>query len=940
MRQLTGREAERDVLDRLIGGVRGGESRALVLRGEPGVGKTALLEYVVERATECRLARTAGVQSEMELAFAGLHQLLAPILSGVERLPNPQRDALRTAFGLGSGPAPDRLLIGLAVLSLLSDVAEERPLICIVDDEQWLDRASAQILTFVARRLGEESVALVFAARETNDDLVGLPELVVAGLREDEARELLKSVLAGPLDARVRDQIVSESRGNPLALLEMVRSLAPAELAGGFGLPREAVLTNRIEESFRRRLDGLPCGSQRLVRLAAADPLGDPVLVWRAAERLGIPPQASTSATDAGLLEFGARVRFCHPLMRSVAYLSSSLEERQELHRALAAVTDPESDPDRRAWHRAKAVTGPDEEVAQVLEDSADRALARGGSAAAAAFLERSGMLTPEPALRAQRLLAAAKAKRDAGALDAALGLLVVAESGPLDPLQVAELQHQRGQIAFDQRRPGDAARLLVDAARFLEPLNADSARETHLEAVRAAIWAADLTRPGDLREIAEAARAAPPSLALPREIDVRLDAFAVRFTDGYAAAVPLLARALELSLALPDHVDQLGRSRWLAGSRASDIVATELWDAESLHVLASRQVQFARETGALVQLQFALNLLAWSQLLGGESTAAMLLLEEDRLIAEATGNPEYLHAAIGLAAWQGRKGEASTLIQTSLQVAKARGMGRIVNYATYANSVLYNGVGRHDAARDAALQAFEGDVIGFGCFIVPELAEAASRTGDEALVKTALEWLCERTRVIPSDWAWGVEALVRALLSSGDVADQNYRESIALLGKTRVRAQLGRAHLLYGEWLRRQRRRLDARAQLRTAHNMLDSMGIEAFAERARRELLATGESARGRTVEIHDQLTSQEARIAQLARDGLSNPEIGTRLFISPRTVQYHLTKVFTKLDITSRHELGRVLPSVQSQSHLGSRHPGELPVRTLDRRTVRNV
>jgi DNA-binding CsgD family transcriptional regulator len=909
---MTGRSRERIVLDRLIGAVRAGQSRALVLSGEPGVGKTALLEYIVEQAPECRLARTAGVQSEMELVFAGLHQLLAPMLDYADRLPSPQRDALRTAFGLGTAPAPDRFLIGLAALSLLSEVAAERPLICLVDDEQWLDRASAQILSFVARRLDEESVALVFAARETNDDLVGLPELVVGGLREGEARELLESMLAGPLDARVRDQIVSESRGNPLALLEMVRNSAPAELAGGFGLPSEVLVTSRIEESFRRRLDGLPCESRNLVRLAAADPLGDPVLVWRAAERLGIPADASAPATASGLLEFGPRVRFCHPLMRSAAYRSSSPEERREHHRALAAVTDPKRDPDRRAWHRAQATTGPDAEVAQELEESADRAQARGGAAAAAAFLERSGMLTPEPALRAQRLLAAAKAKRDAGALDAALGLLVAVEAGPLVPLQAAELQHQRGQIAFDQRRAADAVRLLLDAAQRLEPLGADSARETHLEAMRAAIWAADLTSPGDLRKVAEAARAAPSGPALSRAVDVRLDAFAVRFTDGYAAAVPLLTRSLELSLALPEHIDQIRRSQWLVGSMASDIIATELWDAEALHVLSSRQVQFARHTGALVQLQFALNLLAWSHLLAGESNAAVLLLEEDRLIAEATGNPEHFYAAIGLAAWQGQEAEASELIQTSLQEAKSRGLGRIANYVTYASSVLHNGVGRHDAARDAALQAFEADVIGFGCFIVPELAEAASRTGDEALVETALEWLGERTRAIPSEWALGIEALVRALIGSGDAADQNYRQSIALLGKTRLRVQLARAHLLYGEWLRRERRMLDARAQLRTAHSMLDSMGIEAFAERARRELLATGETARKRTVETHHQLTPQEARIAQLAREGLSNPEIGTRLFISPRTVQYHLRKVFIKLDITSRSELGHVLPS----------------------------
>jgi DNA-binding CsgD family transcriptional regulator len=907
---LTGRGSERDVLDQVLAAVRTGQSGALVVSGEPGIGKTALLEYIVEEARGCRVLRTAGIQSEIELAFAGLHQLLVPLMERVKYLPIPQSDALRTAFGLSSGPAPDRFLVGLAVLGLLSEVAEERPVLCVVDDEQWLDRASAQVLTFVARRVDEESVVLVFAARKTKGDLVGLPELAVGGLPDGEARALLESVLAGPMDARVYDQILSESRGNPLALLEMLRDVTPAELAGGYGLLGGVRRSGTIEETFQRRIEGLPPETRRLVRLAAADPLGDPVLVWRAAERLGIPPQSAAPAAEAGLLEFGARLRFGHPLMRSAAYRTSSLSERQEAHRALAEVTDPGSDPDRRAWHRAQATTGPDQGVAEELEHSADRAQARGGAAAAAAFLERSAMLTPEAADRARRLLGAAKAKRDAGSLDGALGLLQAAEAGPLDPLQAAELEHQRGQVAFDQRRPGDAARLLLGAARRFEPLSVISARETHLEALRAAIWAADLTHPGDLRNVAEAARAAPPGPEPARAIDVRLDAFALRLTDGFTAAVPSMTRALELSLEADGGVDQSGRSLWLAGSRASDIVATELWDADASHLLASRQVECARAAGALVPLQFALSALAWSHLLRGNSTTATSLLEENRLIVEATGNPQITSTAMGLAAWRGREAEALELIQGSSQEATSRGQGAMVIFALYASSVLYNGVGRHDAACDAASRAFEADQIGQGCYVVPELAEAASRTGDDALVKGALDWLTERTDRLSGGWLLGIEARIRALTSVGDAADQLHRESIEHLSGTRLRVQVARAHLLYGEWLRRERRRVDARAELRIAHYMLDAMGIEAFAERARRELLATGEKARKRTVETHDQLTSQEAQIARLAREGLSNPEIGTRLFISPRTVQYHLRKVFTKLGITSRSELVHVM------------------------------
>ena len=463
-----------------------------------------------------------------------------------------------------------------------------------------------------------------------------MPQLVVEGLPESDARALLDSVLTGPLDERVRTQIVGETRGNPLALLELLRGVTPAELAGGFGLPGGAPLSRSIEERFLRRLDALPPETRRLLRLAAADPTGEPALIWRAAERLGIPAQAVTPAAEAGLLELGARVRFRHPLVRSVAYRSASLQERQDVHRALAAVTDSELDPDRRAWHRAQAAPGLDEDVAKQLERSADRAQARGGLAAAAAFLERAAELTPDSARRAQRLLAAAKAKRDAGALDAALGLLDTVEAGPLDELQRAHADLLRGQIALEQRRGDDAGRLLVRAARRFEPLDVDLARETHLEALGAAM-ASDLDIPGGLLEAAEAARAAPPGRGPPRAVDVLLDAFAIRLTKGYAAAAPTLARALGLLLALKATNDEVGRWLFLADGRASVILAVELWDAEAWHTLVTRQEQFARDTGALVHLQFALSFLARSHMLAGELTTAALIVEEDRLIAEAT---------------------------------------------------------------------------------------------------------------------------------------------------------------------------------------------------------------------------------------------------------------------------------------------------------------
>jgi DNA-binding CsgD family transcriptional regulator/tetratricopeptide (TPR) repeat protein len=893
----------------------------LVVRGEPGVGKSALLDYLAGHAPGCLVVRAAGVESEMELAFAGLHQLLAPLLDRADRLPEPQRAALRTAFGLSSGPVPDRFLVGLAVLGLVSEAAAEQPLVCLVDDEQWLDRASVQALGFAARRLAADPVALVFAVRVEGAELAGLPELVVEGLPEEDARALLDAALTGPVDARVRDQIIAETRGNPLALLELPRGLSPAQLAGGFGLPGAVSLPGRIEDSFRRQLEGLPEQTRRLLALAAADPSGDPLLVWRAAGRPGIPVQAAATAAGAataGLVEFGARVRFRHPLARSAAYRSAPVQQRQEIHRALAEATDPAADPDRRAWHRAQAAAGPDEDVAGELERSADRAQRRGGLAAAAAFLERAALLTPATGRRAQRLLTAARASRDAGELDAALGLLVAAEAGPLDARQTAEVEHLRGQIAFDQRRDSDAARLLLRAARLLEPLDVALARETYLEAIWAAMFAGDLGRPGGLREAAEAAQAAPPGPDPPRAVDVVLDALALRVTQGHAAAAPALTRAFELLVSLDAGAGEVRHWLWLAGGRASNIIALELWDFESWHALAARQVQVARDMGALVQLQFALNYLSLLHLLVGELGAAGRLLAEDRLIAEVTGNPPVGYAAMMLAAWRGRDQEASELIQATVQEAVEHGRGRTAGFAACASAVLDNGLGRYDAARETAQEVFERDQLALGPMVVAELAEAAARTGDVAAVRAVLDWVSERTRVTRTAWALGIEARIRALLSDGEAADRCYRESVERLGQTPIRAELARSHLLYGEWLRRQGRRTDAREQLRTAYQMLEEMGMAAFAERARRELQATGETARPRTgpaarpAGTSAALTAQETQVARLAREGLSNPEIGARLFISPRTAQYHLSNVFTKLGISSRGQLHRVLPA----------------------------
>jgi DNA-binding CsgD family transcriptional regulator len=904
---LHGRRGECEALDRLLADARAGHSRVLVLRGEAGIGKTALLDYLLAQTSGCRTARAAGVESEMELAYAGLQQLCAPFLDRLERLPAPQRAAVGTAFGLSAGEPPDRFLVGLAVLTLLAEVAEEQPLVCLVDDAQWLDRVSAQTLAFVARRLLAERIALVIAVREPGAELAGLPERTVHGLSDPDAGALLDSVITGPADRRVRDRIVAETHGNPLALLELPRAWTTAELAAGFEQAHAMPLTGRLEQGFVRQLEPLPVDARRLLLTAAAEPLGDAALLWRAAGLLGLGADPAAAAEASGLIEFGARVRFRHPLVRSAAYWSASAEERREAHGALAEVTDPGVDPDRRAWHWAQAASVPDEDVAAELVRSAGRAQARGGLVAAAAFLERAAILTPEPARRAERELTAARVKRDAGALDPALGLLAAVDAGPPDALRSAEVEHLRGQIAFDQRRSGDGARLLLDAARRLEPFNPELARETYLEALAAAMWASGPDLPDLVVEAARAARAAPPAREPPRAIDIVLDAFAARFTEGYAAAAPLLTRALATVQNIDVGADDVGQLLWLGGNRISAIIATEVWDFEAGRALAERQVQLARGTGALVRLQFALNVLASNELLAGNFASAAALIDEDRVVAEAAGNPPVAYTAMLLAAFRGDEHVAPGLIAAARDEASSLGQGRLVTFADYASAVLHNGLGRHDIARDAAWRVFERDVVGgYQVQAVAELAEAASRTGDGPLAAQALARVSERARITPTDWARGIEARLAALLSDGEVADNLYRESIERLGNAGLRAERARGHLLYGEWLRRDGRRVDAREQLRTAHDMLTAMGLDAFAERARRELLVTGATARKRTIETTHELTAQESQIARLARDGLSNPEIGTRLFISPRTVEWHLRKIFAKLGISTRRQL----------------------------------
>jgi DNA-binding CsgD family transcriptional regulator len=904
---LLDRLPERAALSGLLEAARAGRSGVLVVRGEPGVGKTALLDWAVESAAGLRVARVAGVESEMELAFAALHQLCAPMLDKLERLPDPQREALGVAFGLNTGAAPDRFLVGLAALSLLSEVAEQQPLLCVIDDAHWLDRASALVLAFVARRLLAEPVALVFAAREEGEEFRGLPELLVGGLGAGDARELLGSVLRGPLDERVRDRIVAETRGNPLALLEL-----PRGVPGVFGVPG---VPGRIEDSFRGRLEVLPAATRRLMLVAAAEPAGEPALVWRAAERLGIGAGAVAPAADAGLLTIGERVTFRHPLVRSAVYRAAPPADRRAAHKALAGATDPQADPDRRAWHRAQATLGPDEEVASELERSAGRAQARGGLAAAAAFLERSAALTLDPARRAERALAAAQATYQAGAFEAALELLGTAEAGPPDPFRRARADLLRGQVAFASSRGSDAPPLLLKAARQFEPLDMGLARETYLDALAAATFAGRLALGGGMREVAEAALAAPPPPGPLRGPDLLLDGLALLICQGYPAGAPVLRRAVSAFCGTDVSREEGLRWLWLACH-----AAVLVWDYASGDVLSGRQVTLARDAGALIALPIAFYMRAGVHLFAGESAEAAAMVAQAESVTEATGSSIAPYGALALAVFRGQEAQAAQLIQTATEDVGRRGEGEGLSVIQWAAAVLYNSLGRYEEALAAAQQASEDSpAVRFANWALVELVEAAVRSAVPERAVGALQRLSGIARACGTDWALGAEARSRALVSDGAAAENLYREAIDRFGRAGLRVDLARARLLYGEWLRRQRRRRDARDQLGRAYQIFDSIGAAAFAGRARIELRATGGHARQLTTQTPDPLTAQEALIARLAGEGASNPQIAAQLFISPATVAYHLRKVFTKLGISSRSQLPPALLALQGAAPL---------------------
>jgi DNA-binding CsgD family transcriptional regulator len=907
--ELLGRSAERKWLADLLGQARAGQGGAVVLRGEAGIGKSALLEDLAEKAQDFSINRAVGVESEMELAYAGLQQLCRPLVDRLPDLPALHRNALEKVFGLGTGPAPDRFLVGMAVLDLVGRVAQGQPLLWLIDDAQWLDRASIQTLGFASRRLLAERVVVVIAARDTGEDadLAGIAQIRLDGLSTEDAGVLLDSVVSGPTDPPVRDRIIAETRGNPLALLELPKAWTAAEVVEGLSESVRVPLTGHLELAFAKRLSELPADTQTLLALAAAEPKGDPALLWSAAQQLGLDWSAAAPAEVAGLIEFGRRVYFRHPLVRSAAYRGTPVQKRLEVHRALAEVTDPIRDADRRAWHRASSTVAHDEAIAVELEQSAGRAKARGGLLAAAALLERAAALTPDGDARADRILAAANAKRDAGALEAALGLLSALEADPTSDLRGALAEQLRGKIAFDQRHGAAAAKLLLSAAQRLEPFDTRLARDTHLEALAAAVWASGADGQPLIREVAQAALAAPPVDESPRMADLLLDALATRVTQGYAAAAPAMTSALAAARCHVVGADDVENLLWLAGNRAAGIIATEAWDYESGRELAERQVKVARESGALVQLQFALNFLANNVVLTGDTQGAAALVEEERLLSTMTRVAPVGYSSLLLDALRGDAARAMPLIAATIETATADGQGRIVAFAHYLGAVLYNGLGRHAEALECARRVLEWDALGYQTLAASELAEAASRVGDTVLLADICAWVRDRATATPTEWALGISARIQALDADGIRADALYRQSIEHLGRTPLGVELARSHLLYGEWLRRAGSRGDARDHLTIAHDALTDMGIQGFAERARRELSATtGRRMRKYVDAPSTELTSQELQIAQLVQQGLSNPEIGGRLFLSPRTVEWHLRNVFGKIGVSSRRQL----------------------------------
>ncbi|MFG3283379.1 ATP-binding protein [Streptomyces sp. NPDC048111] len=875
MGALVGRQADVRRLDALLASAREGRGGALVLRGEPGIGKTALLHHLEETASGFLVIRASGAEFETELPFAALHQLLSPVMRQLDALPAPHRKALDIAFALDTG-TPDPFMVGVAALGLLAETVRKRPLLCIVDDAHWLDQASAKALAFLARRVSAESIALVFAVREPSrlPELDRLPGHLLEGLGEAEARALLTAAVRAPLDVRVRDRILAEARGNPLALVELPRTAGLAGMAGGFAQPDS--VSGVIEQSFRSRLELLSPTARLLVTLAAADPIGDPALLWRAAEVLGIDEDAAAQA--AALVEFGTRIRFSHPLARSAAYRAAPQEKRRKAHEALAAATDPVTDPDRRAWHRAQASVGPDEQIAAELEASANRARERGGIAAAAAFLERAAALTVSPAQRTERVFAAVEAKLSVGDFDTAAELLTTVVTD--DPDKAARGDLLRGRLSFVRRRgdEGPTAYLLRAAARLADT-DPSWSRECYLDAAEMGLLL------GGLDQVVEAVATTPPLAEPESAAAVVLAGLISLVSDGHEVAGGILRPVVGDA---DNHV-------WGKRPSLGFMLAAELWNFDAMYGIAARAVEAGRQFGSFHALPIGLAMRATVAAHRGDFGTAMELISEEEAIADATGAAPLVYPRLHLAALRGRRQEAAELFSSVDQ--------RMSLSAQWATAVLNNGLADYPAALEAAQRAVGDGAITTAGLALPELVEAAVRCGETEVAATALASLEERAQAGLHPWGLGVAAYTRALLTDDE---SDYQEAITLLDDSALIVYRARAHLLYGEWLRRQGRRRDARTALRQAHASLSNLGMEAFTERAAGELRATGEQARSRTAQASDQLTMQEVHIARLVADGATSKEVAAKLFLSPRTVDAHLRNIFRKLGLTSRRQL----------------------------------
>ncbi|SER26648.1 regulatory protein, luxR family [Lentzea albida] len=863
---MIGRAGETRRVGELVGHARQSRGGALVLTGEAGIGKSALLEHAVGAASGFEVLRATGSEFEQELPYSALHQLCVPVLGHLDALPAPRREALRIAFGLAGG-TPRPFQVGLAVLDLLTSV--RRPVLCVVDDAQWLDAASSQAMAFLARRAGADAVAVLLAVRtpSTVDALSSLPRLHVGGLGDRDAKALLAARHPFPLDDRVRDRLVAEANGNPLALLEL-------PLAGGFAVPDS--VPSRVEEGFRARLAGLPDDARLLLTIASADPTGDPGLLWPAAEALGVGGAVDDAA---GLAEFGARIRFCHPLARSAVYRAASGGERRAVHAALADATDALTAPDRRAWHRAQACAGPDDTVAADLEQCAARARSRGGVAAAAAFLDRAVALTLDGRRRAERALAAAEACVEAGAVDRAADLLATVETALLDGPRHARADLLRARIAFS--RPGDDSGPVwtVRAARRLVVTAPGQARECFLDAIETSFVVGRAG--GVVEEVLASARALAPEPGTP---DL-LSALITWASDGYRAAVPVLRAVL--------HSDS--GALWSRRPALASMIGTELWDLDTQFAIAEWLLKAGRESGSPLLLRLAFAQKATGAVLCGDMAEALAATAEEEAVADAVGEPPLRHHRLLLAAMSGRREETAELL---------RGFGGTGHVASlhWNAALLHNGVGDHEAALTAARAATgHGDLFLTGVAL-PELVEAAVRCDRPGEAAQALEALTERTQATGTALGRGVTAYSRGLVTG---AEDDYREAVESLADSPLRPYRGRAHLLYGSWLRREGREECVR-ELRTAHDLLSTSGADAFAARAAAELRLAGHGVAHRPVQAHDTLTRQQVAVALLVASGATSNEVASQLFVSKRTVDAHLRAIFAKLGVTSRRQL----------------------------------